>query len=253
MTIHFRSRIESPIKHIDKLFPNGINGCCCTAGYPYTAFDSTLGECNGLDGYFIYQPIPCSSYECPRKGVTGCCCACAFSGMTSGISECECQDLLGVWTAGDCSNQNPDVLCIRPLSSYNDYQGTDARKKNACCGVTLVGDTPQPYCETVCTPWECEDNTISGFSSNFFIGVYSCPGVQTFCSLPPQFAALTSPPKETLEDYVYGNCCLQGTKCICLENVTLKRCISLNGSFYLAEELEYDCKMCYKHCTQGEE
>jgi len=247
MTIHFRSRIQSPIQHTDKLFPSGYNGCCCTGGKPSTGFDSTLGECNALDGYFKYTTLPCSSFECPPKGKTGCCCACAFSGMTSGVEECTCQDLGGIWVEGDCSNQNQEFLCIR------DDDEIDVRKKSACCGVTFIGGITQAYCELVCTPYECEDNTIPGFSSNYFVGVHDCPTIQTFCSLPPQFAPLTAPPKDTLEDYIYGNCCIQGKSCRCIENITLKNCSMLNGSFYLLGEKEYDCNMCYRNCSKGSE
>lgn len=250
MTIHFRSRIQSPIQHTDKLFPDGYRGCCCTGDVGSVPFESTLGECNALDGYFRYSLNNCN-YACPPKGQTGCCCACSLGGMTSGVEECTCEDLGGVWVEGNCSNQNADVLCIA-TNSLNGVT-TDVRKKSACCGITLQGGVTTAYCEEVCTPFECEDNTITGYRSNYFVNVNSCSSIQNLCSLSPPQVPLTSPPKDTLEDYVYGNCCLQGTLCRCLRDVTLKNCSDLNGSFYLLGEPEYDCSMCYKNCSKGRE
>lgn len=250
MTIHFRSRIQSPIQHTDKLFPGGYQGCCCTGDAGSIAFQSTLGECNALDGYFRYSASNCN-FACPPRGQTGCCCACSFAGMTSGVEKCACEDLGGNWVEGDCNDRDADEFCV----TTDPFSGVqrDARLKTACCGVTLIGGVTSSYCEEVCTPFECEDNTVTGYSSNYFVGVNSCSEIQSFCSLTPLTAPSTQQPKYTLEDYVYGNCCLQGTRCRCIERITLKDCSDLNGSFYFLGEPEYDCLICYKNCTKGDE
>ena len=237
--------------HTDKLFPSGYRGCCCTGDTGSVSFESPLGECNALDGYFKYIPdfINCNAHQCITKGKTGCCCACSFGGMTSGVEECTCEDLGGVWVEGDCSNQSEDLLCkiTDPVNALE----FDYRKKTACCGVTLIGGVTQAYCELVCTPAECEDNTLPGFRSNYFYGVNTCSAAQIQCSLPSQFAAANYNGNATLEDYVYGNCCIQKAACQCLQDVTLSQCLNVNGSFYILGEVEYDCSMCYKNCSRA--
>lgn len=190
MTIHHRSRIKSPINYADYVTLFGYLGCCCRLeSLGLTADETTFAECNADGGYYFFPPqgTPCSLLSCPVGGITGCCCACSYMttaqkalldadiygatfGMREGIGQCQCEDIGGKWTQGPCGLTRPKDFCRKP-------NGVDVRLPKACCGATLELQTnaagtqqlvPVAYCEDVCTPKDCSDNTIQGYLATYY-------------------------------------------------------------------------------------
>lgn len=230
MTIHFRSRIQSPIDYSEYLFP-GTNGYCCTGGYPdfQQPFQTSYGNCNALGGHFRVTPEGCLPI-----GITGCCCACAYGGATSGIEYSLCQDLDGVWVAGDCP---PEPICT-------DSNGRGVTFPRACCGFTYdsAGDIISE-CFEVCTEKECYALRLGNFASTFYPTNSNCSSVT--CT-SPQIA-----PMNDNRDKIFGNCCVQGIPCRCYKNLTFEACEVAGGAFYILGDPEFSCDDCVKNCSEG--
>jgi len=227
MTIHFRTRIQSPIDYSTNLFP-GENGCCCTGPYPNASFPSSYGNCNALNGYFT-QGSECSTITCLPTGATGCCCACAYGGATEGVEYSVCQDLDGVWELGTC-----------PSSPNCISNGRNVIDKRACCGYS--GGKPQ--CIDVCTEKDCFDLRFPPYSSTFFPTGGNCLDINPTCS---------SPSGDQLNDNridIIGNCCVQGMPCKCYKNVTSTACDFIDGSFYILGDPEFSCEDCLNNCSE---
>lgn len=245
MSIHFRSRIKSPINYTGYLFP-GLNGCCCVGSSDdgSVPFKATLNECNALGGYFtVTEDDNCDKSPCLPKGSTGCCCSCSYGGMTEGIEKATCEDLDGIWKVGLCPQKKEEItFCTDPY-------GRNVKNKRACCGVTFEGGETYSYCENVCLARECVDNTIEGYSPKFYVNGEQCP---QNCSGILDKKQIKYGDQDTgkLETDVYGNCCIQSTPCICLENLSFDVCNRLNGSFYVLGEPNYSCEDCTKNCSQ---
>lgn len=247
MSIHFRSRIQSPINYNQQLFP-GVNGCCCTGSWDdhnATQFQSTFGECNALGGWFSLSNDPndlCYN-TCFTSGRTGCCCACSYSGMTEGVEKLTCEDIGGNWSEGPCPADSASI-CI---SGFIDYT---SQKK--CCGYTFVDGQTQSWCFDVCTEEECSKLTVGNLVPMYYPTTTceidsSCQGPQG-AQTPPNNAVLTGDPAKDL----YGNCCVQGSPCRCHEGISLYDCQKINGSFYVLGEVDYYCSECIRNCTVGE-
>lgn len=233
MTIHFRSRIQTPVDYSSVLFP-GTQGCCCTGPYPeYSAFSSSYGQCNALNGYFSISDS-CTNVACFPQGITGCCCACAYGGATSGIEYSVCQDLDGVWQSGDC---NPTPNCIK--------NGRGVTLPRACCGFTYdSNDNIISECFDVCTEKDCYALRLGGFSPTFYPTGGNCVILGPTCSAP-QIAPMNDNRTDT-----FGNCCVQGTPCRCYKNMTNELCEGINGSFYLMGDPEFSCTDCLNNCSE---
>lgn len=232
MTIHFRSRIQSPIDYSGYLF-SGASGCCCTGSNPETAFASSYGNCNELGGYFTIAEN--CDFTCLPTGATGCCCACTYDGATEGIEYSVCQDLDGVWTPGPCG-KTPN--CINAL-------GRDVTQKRACCGFTYDSlNNIIPECFNVCIEKDCYALKLGDFSPTFYPTGGNCELLQPNCS-SPQGAAMNNERTEIL-----GNCCVQGIPCKCFKNVTLTACDLINGSFYISGDPEFSCTDCINNCSE---
>lgn len=249
MTIHFRSRIQSPIDYSPYLF-GGVNGCCCTGSNSQgaTPFQASYGECMASSGYFYVSENGSCSNSCLPQGRTGCCCACQYNGMTEGIEKSVCEDKNGIWQEGTCpSTENEDSFC---MTSY----GMDARIPRKCCGFTLSEEGAiTPICVDVCSEEECSKQKVEGNYVPVFYPDISCtdnsdcPQIQgTLMFANSSF--LTGNPI----DDIYGNCCIQGKKCRCLENITYSDCEKINGSFYQLQDKEFSCADCFANCTKGE-
>ena len=245
MSIHFRSRIQSPINYSGFLFP-GINGCCCTGSSEdgVVPFKSTLNECNALGGYFsVTEESTCINSPCLPKGATGCCCACSYNGMTEGIELGTCEDLDGIWQQGPCPPvEDENQFCT------NAY-GRNVKNKRACCGVTYQNGETYAYCEDVCLARECADNVVGNYVAKFYVNGEPCP---QDCSAILGNNDLTFGDGDTGKPQtdVYGNCCIQSNPCRCVESVTLDICNKLRGSFYVLGESDYPCSECLKNCSQ---
>jgi hypothetical protein len=234
MTIHFRSRIQTPLDYTEYLFP-GVQGCCCTGSSPDTAFPSSYGNCNALDGYFTISET--CDFTCFPKGTTGCCCACAYDGATNGIEYSVCQDLDGVWTPGLCDVEAPS--CI-------NFQGRDVRNKRACCGFTYDSTgTVISDCFDVCTEKDCYALKLGNFAPTFFPTGGNCTVLIDACASSPQGLAMNNDRTEIL-----GNCCVQGAPCKCYKNITPTACDLVNGSFYLLGDPEFSCTDCINNCSE---
>lgn len=234
MTIHFRTRIQSPIDYSVNLFP-GTNGCCCTGSSEDVAFESSYGNCNALGGYFT-EASNCSQVQCLPTGTTGCCCACLYNGATEGIEYSVCQDLDGVWQAGPC-----------PTSPNCTFNGRDVRLKRACCGFTYDSNgSVITECFDVCTEKDCYNLRISPYSSTFYPtgGNCSSPSIPN-CSAP-QGSAMNDDRTE-----IFGNCCVQGMPCKCYKNITPTACSLVNGSFYVLGDPEFSCDDCLSNCSES--
>lgn len=231
MSIHFRSRIQSPIDYSSVLFP-GTEGCCCTGAYPeYSAFQSSYGNCNALGGYFSVSQ-ECSSITCLPLGQTGCCCACAYGGTAEGIEYSVCQDLDGVWQSGACTQ----------TSSCTNPQGRDVRNKRPCCGFTYDGSQNIiSQCFEVCNEKDCYALRLGDFSPTFYPTGGNC---QTVSCTSPQFASMN------IDTRVLGNCCVQGIPCRCYKNFSYENCEFLNGSFYILGDPEFSCTDCLNNCSE---
>lgn len=248
MTIHFRSRIQSPVNYSSFLFP-GLSGCCCVGSsnqgsFPFT---STLGECNALGGYFTVAST-CESVSCLPQGILGCCCACSYGGMTANVERTVCEDLDGTWQEGPCP-------LIAQQTAFCTSNGRDVRNKRACCGVTFSGGETFTYCEDVCLARECADNTVGNYIPKFYINGQQCTSIPPpDCSAIMGTEGLISGDSSTgrPEDDIYGNCCVQDNPCRCFESVTLSTCNRLNGSFYVLGETDYQCSECLANCTREE-
>lgn len=242
MTIHFRTRIQSPINYSEYLFP-GVSGCCCTLSSDEggSFFASTFAACNALGGYFKVSET-CEG-DCLPKGQTGCCCACSYGGMTSGIEKTLCEDLGGNWMSGECPETSAEI-CISGTKNFSDYK--------KCCGYTLIAGITQTECFNVCTEEECSKLTVGNLipvfnpSTNCTINPV-CPGTQGLQE-PPNSTFLTGDPEKD----TYGNCCVQGIPCTCFTGINLYTCKQLNGSFYVLGEQDYPCSECINNCTEGE-
>jgi len=233
MSIHFRSRIQSPIDYSDQLFP-GTNGCCCTGSN--SPFPASYGECNAVDGYFQADlGDSCASTLCLPTGKTGCCCACLYGGMTEGIEYSFCQDIDGAWQEGNCPT-NADEFCVNSA-------GRDVRLKRACCGYTS-GNVPM--CFNVCTEQDCYNLRSGNLASTFYPTGGNCEQINPSCS-SPQDSSLNN---NTVE--IYGNCCVQGSPCRCYKNVTIEACNFITGAFYLSNDPEFSCTDCINNCSETE-
>lgn len=244
MSIHFRSRIQTPIDYSAYLF-SGMSGCCCTGSSDISSksFKSTYGACNALGGYF-FEADECSGF-CLPQGKTGCCCACFYGGITEGIEKTVCEDLDGVWTEGSCSKVNPATFCISG--------DRDVRNTRKCCGYTLIAGTTQSKCFSVCTEADCAKLNSDGYSTIFYPATGNCdtnPGCSSVINTkkPNNSSFITG----NVELDTYGNCCVQGVPCRCFESINFKDCERLNGSFYLLGEKDFSCSECSRNCTQGE-
>lgn len=245
MTIHFRSRIQSPIDYTSYLFP-GTNGCCCTGTSEELAisFQSTYGACNALGGYFTVSSE--CGYSCLPKGATGCCCACSYAGLTEGIEKATCEDKDGIWQAGSCSELIADAFCISGT-------GRDVRLNRKCCGYTLIGGITQSKCYSVCTEEECSKLTVGNYVPIFYPGTESCES-------DPECPVLQGNSQSTNSSFItgnslrdsYGNCCVQGIPCKCYESISFSACERLNGSFYVLGDKEFSCENCISNCTRGD-
>ena len=243
MTIHFRSRIQSPVDYSAFLFP-GTNGCCCTGSSSDLAFafTSTPGECNALGGYFSLSEN-CSTVSCLPRGVTGSCCACSYGGMTEGIEKSVCEDLDGVWREGPCP-EDPETFCIAG-------DGRDVRDKRRCCGFTFTGGVTLPECTNVCLARECAERALGSYIPTFYPNQGTCEenppcsGIQD--SLQLNFGGSETGNQTT---DVYGNCCVQDSPCRCYESVTFSVCEKLNGTFYIMGEQDYPCSECINNCSR---
>jgi hypothetical protein len=232
MTIHFRTRIQSPIDYSANLFP-GENGCCCTGSSENSAFVSSYGNCNALGGYFTQQEN-CSEITCLPTGRTGCCCACAYEGATEGVEYSVCQDLDGVWEEGPCS-ESP--ICIK--------NGRDVTEKRACCGFTYdASNNIISQCFDVCIEKDCFDLRIQPYSSTFYPTGGDCTILGNLCS-SPQLVGMNN----NREDFL-GNCCVQGRPCKCYKNITFDACNFINGSFYYLGDPEPSCEDCLNNCSE---
>lgn len=244
MTIHFRSRIQTPIDYSSYLFP-GLSGCCCTgsSNVSSTSFKSSYGACNSLGGYF-FEAQECSS-PCFPQGRTGCCCSCFHGGMTEGIEKTVCEDLDGTWVEGSCSKLIASTFCIS--------DDRDVRSRRKCCGYTFMAGITQSKCFSVCTEEDCSKLNTDGYSTIFYPGTGSCEENSDCSSIletkkPDNSSFITG----DIELDTYGNCCIQGVPCVCLESINFKECKKYNGSFYLFGEQDFPCSECAKNCTQGE-
>lgn len=245
MTIHFRSRIQSPINYNNYLFP-GTVGCCCTgpAGIQTSFFESTFGACNALGGYFKLSESGSCEGQCFPQGTTGCCCACVYAGMTEGIEKGKCEDLEGNWIAGECPEDENDI-CV---TTDNSKDFSEFKK---CCGYTLINGVTTPVCFSVCTEEECSKLTVGNLVSVYYpnsscLTSPNCQGTQSLQDSPNNTLLTGNPEKD-----IYGNCCIQGIPCKCFEGINLFTCKGLNGSFYVLGEIDYPCSECLKNCTEG--
>lgn len=243
MTIHFRSRIKTPINYSQELFMGKI-GCCCTGSAPTDPFESTYQECNKLGGYFTVSSSETGCVPCPEKGTTGCCCSCAYNGLTSGIERCACEDLGGNWQPGSCIGVNPDHLCVS--------DEIDARVLKKCCGYTLSSGNVLSICVDVCTEEECSKLGIQNYIPIFFPNSSctqnsTCPIIQGNF----QYLANSSIITGNSENDTYGNCCIQGNPCRCFTSISMSNCRQLNGSFYQLGDIEFSCEDCIANCTKG--
>ena len=250
MSIHFRTRTQSPVNYSKYLFP-GVNGCCCTGSSKegYFPFKSTFGECNGLGGYFqLTESSSCDQLSCLPKGTTGCCCSCTHQGMADNIEKTQCDDLDGTWSPEPCFK-------IIDVLSFCTKNNRDVRKKRACCGVTLTAGQTLTYCEDVCLARECADNTIGSFVPKFYVNGERCTDYP-----PPQCSGIlgnddiiySGDVTGNLANDVKGNCCIQDTPCRCIENINLNDCNKLGGSFYVLGETDFWCSSCIENCTRSE-
>jgi hypothetical protein len=245
MSIHFRSRIQSPVNYSAFLFP-GTNGCCCTGSSSDLsfAFTSTVGECNALGGYFSVAEN-CSTVNCLPRGTTGCCCACSYGGMTEGIERTVCEDLDGVWQEGACP-EDPAAFCIAG-------DGRDVRDKRRCCGFTLSNGETLPQCYDVCLARECVLLTVGDYTPTFYPTPGSCDTHPPCSGLSDNLQISFTPPDTGQpSNDVYGNCCVQDNPCRCYESVTFNVCERLNGTFYLMGEKDYPCSECLNNCSREE-
>lgn len=232
MTIHFRTRIESPVDYSRVLFP-GTLGCCCTGPDPNTAFESSYGNCNALNGYFTIE-TDCSNVQCFPQGTTGCCCACSYDGATEGIEFSVCQDLDGVWEEGPCT-ESP--ICV-------NSNGRDVQDKRACCGYTYDDSgNIVSRCFDVCTEQDCYALRLGGFAPTFFPTGGDCFVVNPSCATP-QTAQMNN------DTTIVGNCCIQGYPCRCFKNLSFDQCELLSGSFYILGDPESSCEDCIKNCSE---
>lgn len=244
MSIHFRSRIQSPINYSTYLFP-GVSGCCCTGSSEDGAvpFESTFGACNALNGYFSMSP-DCKN-SCFPKGKTGCCCASFYSGMSDGIEKTQCEDLNGIWSSSPCKDLDSEKFCITG--------DKDIRLKKKCCGYTLIDGSVESRCYSVDTEEECSKLTVKGYTPVFYETGETCQKNPECPSIiqnkkPNNTTFLTG----VIEKDTYGNCCIQGIPCRCIETISFYDCDRLNGSFYLLGDKEFSCSECERNCTNGE-
>lgn len=246
MTLHHRSKISTVIDYSDYFTVNSSLGCCCkiTFGSP-VAEESSFAACNAIGGFYIIPEAnqTCASVPCPVGGYTGCCCACKYLtpeqralveadilgatyGMVDGVPQCECEDIGGKWILGPCDRSKPTDFCRKP-------NGVDVRLPKACCGATFIELTnngvvqivPSAFCEDVCTPKECSDNTILNYIATYYSNGRRCfyennagPPVASFeCllresqgadgTIAAPFAVSTLPVCNNSNFYCWGNNC----------------------------------------------
>jgi hypothetical protein len=161
--------------------------------------------------------------------------------MTEGIERATCEDLDGIWMVGSCP-EDENQICI------NGY-GRNVKEKRACCGVTYQGGETYAYCEDVCLARECTDNTVGNYIPKFYVNGEQCPQDCSAILGNPQLNFGDGDTGKPQSD-VYGNCCIQGTPCRCIQSITLDLCNKLNGSFYVLGETNYSCEDCTENCSQ---
>lgn len=246
MSINFRAKIKSEIDYSSYLFPGSL-GCCCTGSSDRGSipFQSSYGECMASSGYFYVSDSGSCDQACLPQGTTGCCCSCFYGGMTEGIERSLCEDKNGIWKSGPC-DEAADIFCITS-------SGIDKRSLRKCCGFTFSSGQIVPICIDVCTEEDCSKQKVN---ENYVPVFYpqltcednpSCPEIQGIIAMQNNYFLTGIPFDDT-----YGNCCIQGKKCRCLQNVSYSYCSSVNGSFYRLQDAESSCADCLANCTNGE-
>lgn len=182
MSIQFRTRSQTVVDYTSFIggSTNELVGCC----YEYnsttnsvTTSSKTISECNLSNGYFLNGD--CSNNITIIPSSRGCCCACKnkTSSSTNYLKQttfCECQDLSGYWTLGDCPSPETDETlsqyCISPYPRRIDY-----REKRACCYPEFTANNNvTATCEDVCTEKECADKAIFPYTSTFYSNGRKC-------------------------------------------------------------------------------
>lgn len=162
--------------------------------------------------------------------------------MTSGIERSVCIDYGGNWITGDCPETSDEICIVEPK---------DFRDPKKCCGYTLISGVTISQCFDVCTEEECSKLTVGNLVPVYYPSIScfpdsNCQGTQGLQE-PPNSTFLTGDPEKD----TYGNCCIQGIPCRCIEGINLYSCKRLNGSFYVLGEPDFPCSECTRNCTEG--
>lgn len=201
-TVQFRSRIKPAINYSNVL--NSYGYCCVSTNSGLTAERKSYVECFNEGGYFIQsnEQVP---PVCPNPETEiGCCCACSYvneedfslippypnnpdlyyysSGISTGVSKCECERLRGKWTPGPC----PQSLDLSNFENFCVKENQDVRLPRSCCHMKIDETSGLPTsiaCENVCTQYECGRLSSPGYPS-VFGGNNTDPADDTRCFLP---------------------------------------------------------------------